>query len=181
MEGTLWGATGTTTRSGWSAYHQGIQRFAHRDRWFYYDGVTGSHKIDPKGTRRLDSMVFHQRYGSLNVIIIMIIIILNLIYIAQFDTNVSMINYLKCVTEPITETYPICGWIELFCPSLRREIWAVHQNTEVTLWWQWELKSNTGFFLISSDPILTQSWEMNGMVSEKVGLQLRKYLLYVDW
>ena len=23
--------------------------------------------------------------------------------------NVSMINYLKCVTEPITETYPICG------------------------------------------------------------------------
>ena len=38
-----------------------------------------------EGTSRLDSMVFQQRYGSLNV---------------------SMINYLKCVTEPITEDIP---------------------------------------------------------------------------
>ena len=30
------------------------------------------------------------------------------------------------------ETYPICGLKELFCPSLRREIWAVHQTTEIS-------------------------------------------------
>ena len=36
-------------------------------------------------------------------------------------------------------------------------------------------------FLIGLDAILTQSCEIIRMVSEKVGLQLRSCLLYVDW
>ena len=54
---------------------------------------------------------------------------------------------------------------------------SVHQITEISSWWQWGLESTRGRFLIGSDPIQTQSWEIISLVSEKVAY----IIIYIDW
>ena len=116
--------------------------------------------ISTQGRRRLDSMVIQQGYGSLNV---------------------SMISYLKCVTEPITETYISDMWLKgAILPFPKKgDLGSASNRRGITLM-AVGAKIYIRMLLDRLRPHIDPKLRITRMVSEKVGLQLCKYLPCVD-